>query len=855
MSPKIYLRALLRESRGSRGRLLFFIACLAVGVAAVVAVSALAASLEAAIRSEARQLLAGDLKISGRQPLPPELDAFVRATEGVERTDVKELVTIVAAGTIEAETPNGETAPETATSQLVELKVVEAAYPFFGKIEVDPSATLGSLLDRGVVVAPDLLTRLGLAVGDPLRIGSTSFPIAGTVLSEPDRISFSMTMGPRVFLSASAFDQTGLETFGSRIGYRALLKMPEGTTPQALTKFAEEVEASLPNSAYYNVESFTEAQPAMRQGLRQVEQFLALVALVALLTGGIGVAQTVRAWLSGRLQAIAILKCLGMRPREVLTLYLGQTVLLGAVGSLAGGALGLLVPQIAPILLGDLIPASAVTSWQPFALLQGVALGIGIAVIFSFPPLLAVLRVSPVRVLRHQAEALPANRRANWAAAALLLVGISVAALIQTRSPLLAAQFTGGVIAVTAALMTVAAGIIRLVARLPRKLGQPWLRYGLANLGRPGSATTGAIVALGLGVMVVLAMSLVETHLSQQLRGDLPEDSPTGFLVDIQPDQWAGVQDLLQQQEAKAIDSVPVVMARLSSIDGTPVQRLAEEDPENRDRRWALTREQRLTYLEELGDDNEIVEGSLWNDSNLAEVSVETEFAKELGIGVGSRLGFDIQGVPLELAVTSLRTVRWETFRINFFLVVEPGVLETAPQFRVAAARLPLDREQSFQDLLSARYPNITLLRIREILEKIAGVLGRLGVGVRFLGGFTVLAGLAILAGSVSAGAARRGREVALLKTLGQTRAGVLAAFTVEYVCLGLAAGFIGAAAGGVLAWVVVTQGMEIDWVFYPRTFFFTVLASAALTAIAGNAASLRALSQRPITVLRRQDS
>ncbi|MCH9651849.1 MAG: ABC transporter permease [Deltaproteobacteria bacterium] len=851
MSPKVYLRALLRESRGSRGRLLFFIACLAVGVAAVVAVSALAASLEAAIRSEARQLLAADLKVSGRQPLPTELDAFLQSKEGVERTDLKELVTIVAAQATEEEVTSGTAAP----SQLVELKVVEEAYPFFGEIEVHPAATLSSLLHRGVVVAPDLLTRLGLAVGDPLRIGSANFQISGTVLSEPDRISFNLTMGPRVFLSAQAFDQTGLETFGSRIGYRALLKLPEGTTQKLLKSFAEDLEASLPNAAYYNVETYTEAQPAMRQGLRQVERFLALVALVALLTGGIGVAQTVRAWLAGRLQAIAILKCLGMRPREVLTLYLGQTTLLGAAGSLAGGALGLMVPQVAPILLGDLIPASAVSSWQPLALFQGVALGIGIAIIFSVPPLLALLRVPPVRVLRHQAESLPANRRANWAAAALLLLGIALASLVQTRSPWLAAQFTGGVIVVTAVLMAVAAGTIRLVGRLPRDLGRPWLRYGLANLGRPGSATTGAIVALGLGVMVVLAMSLVETHLSHQLRADLPEDSPTGFLVDIQQDQWEGVQNLLQQQEAKAVDSVPVVMARLSSIDGTSIQKLAEENPEDRDRRWALTREQRLTYLDELGDDNEVVEGALWSDPTLAEVSVETEFAKELGIGIGSRLGFDIQGVPLELAVTSLRTVRWETFRINFFLVVEPGVLDTAPQFRVAAARLPRDREQSFQDLLSAQYPNITLLRIREILEKIAGVLGRLGVGVRFLGGFTVLAGLAILAGAVSAGASRRGREVALLKTLGLTRIGVLAAFTVEYACLGLAAGIIGAAAGGVLAWAVVTQGMEIDWVFLPKPFFFTILGSAALTALAGNAASLRALAQRPITVLRRQDS
>jgi len=197
--------------------------------------------------------------------------------------------------------------------------------------------------------------------------------------------------------------------------------------------------------------------------------------------------------------------------------------------------------------------------------------------------------------------------------------------------------------------------------------------------------------------------------------------------------------------------------------------------------------------------------------------------------------------------------VRWETFRLNFFLVVEPGVLEEAPQFRVAAARLPREREQIFQDLLSSRFPNITMLRIREILEKVSAVLDRLGVGVRFLGTFTVLAGLAILAGAVSAGAARRAREVALLKTLGLTRSGVLAAFTVEYLCVGLAAGFIGAATGGTLAWAVLTHGMEIDWAFLPRPFIFAILGCAALTTLAGNVASLRALNQRPAAILRGQ--
>ena len=847
MSPGLYLRQLRREARGSGGRILFFMACLAIGVAAVVAVASLSSSLDSAVRREARQLLAADLKVSGRRPLPEELEKALSGREGLARTDLRELVTLVAGGT--------PSAGGGARSQLVELKVVDGFYPFYGSLELEPPGPLEALLDpAGAVVAPDLLARLGLDVGDPLKIGGQEFEIRGTVLAEPDKLSFNLTMGPRVFLSADGFERTGLETFGSRIGYRALVKVPESMTAGELEGLAEAIETALPEASYYNVETYAEAQPALRQGIRRVERFLGLVALVSLLVGGIGVAQTVRAWIAGRLDGIAVLKCLGVRPREVLGLYLGQALLLGLVGSLAGAALGLLLPRVAPLILGDLIPADAIQPWQGSALLQGILLGVGIAVLFSLPPLARLLRIPPVRVLRRDAEPPPMNRWAVALTGLVLVLGTATTATVQSHSLLLGVQFTAGLLAVVAVLALAAWGLSRLAGRLPRNRSRIWVRHGLAALGRPGGSTLGAIVSLGMGVMVVLAMALVERHLTGQLEGDLPGTSPTAFLVDIQPDQWQGVQDLLAESEARGIDSLPVVVARLTAVAGTPVEELArrqeEEAPEDRDRRWALTREQRLTYMERLGEDNRILEGALWSDPDSAEVSVEAGFAEELGVTVGDRLSFDIQGVPLDLLITSVRSVRWETFRLNFFLTVEPGVLEEAPQFRVATARFGTGREQAFQDRLAQAFPNVTMLRIREILEKIAGVLDRLALGVRFLGGFTVLAGLVILAGAVSAGSARRGREVALLKTLGLTRGGVLATFAVEYALIGLTAGIIGAAAGGLLSWTVLTQGMEIEWTLMPLPFALAVFGSPVLTAVAGCAASTRALGAPPVKIL-----
>ena len=346
-------------------------------------------------------------------------------------------------------------------------------------------------------------------------------------------------------------------------------------------------------------------------------------------------------------------------------------------------------------------------------------------------------------------------------------------------------------------------------------------------------------------------MCIRDRGLSDELRGDLPTSAPTAFLIDIQPDQWPEVERLLREQGSTSIDSVAVVTARLRSVDGRTVAELAEESPDDEDRRWALTREQRLTYMQELPQDNSIIAGELWSDPEVSEVSVEEGFAKELSVEVGSRLEFDIQGMPFELAVTSIRTVDWRTFGINFFLVVEPGVLEEAPQVRIATAQFPEPAEQSTQDLLAAEFPNVTLLKIRDLLDKIARGLERMTSGVRFLGSFSILAGILILAGGISAGSVQRGQRVALLKTLGMTRLEVAAMMAMEYALIGAVAGLIGTAGGALLSWFVLTRSMELSWQPYPGLILLSLGASVLLTALTGIVASWGALQRRPLAVLR----
>jgi putative ABC transport system permease protein len=738
-------------------------------------------------------------------------------------------------------------------SLLCELKAVGSGYPFYGSVATEPARPLPELLDDvRVLVGPELLVRLGASVGDGLRIGTARYEIAGTITSEPDRLEIGVTLGPRVLLSTAGLERSGLMGLGSRVGYRVLVRLGDGSTPIQVEAAAEAVRDAVADPEFVSVETYTEAQPALRTALSRVERFLGTVALLSLLIGGIGVAQAVRAWLAGRLDAIAVLRALGVRPLEVFFLYLAQTVLLAMVGSVLGAVAGALAARAVPGFLENLLPVQVEVGLQPAAMVRGIALGVGVAVIFGLRPLFDVLRVPPVRVLRRDADPLPIGKAVATALFVVLAIGVMTTATVQSGSLVRGVLFGVGLIMATAVLALGAWIVVRLVGRLPREFGSVALRHGLAALARPGSGTLGAVVALGLGVLTVLGMYLIQDRLSAQLEADLPDDAPTVFLIDIQPDQWEGVRSTLIESNAEAVDSVEVVIARLQSVNGVPVAELVpERDEESGDRRWALTREQRLTSMATLPEDNLIIDGALWSDPSRPEVSVERDFAADMGASVGDTVVFNVQGIPFELLVSSIRTVEWERFSINFFLVVEPGVLDQAPRYRIATARLEPATELPVQNRLAASYPNVTMLRIRDLLEKIVAVLEQVGFGVRFLGAFTVLAGIAILAGAISAGAVRRGRQVALYKTLGMTRAQVASVFAVEYALIGLVAGLLGTVGGVALAYVVVRFGFEIVWAWVPTAYAAATAATVALSVVAGLAASTRALAVRPLTVLR----
>lgn len=857
-----YGRFALRESRRSLGRIILFILCIAIGVAAIVVVAGLSDGVREGVRAEGRRLMAADLTIEGRRPLPAELDGIVArfvadeprfVGNKVERADVREFVSVVLA-------PDKPDA-----SQLAEIKVPEGGYPFYGQLELAPARPLQELLTPDTVVAaPELLTALGLKVGDSLQIGGVPFRIAGTVVREPDKLSISFTLGPRVFLSAEGLARTALVDRGARVEYRALLKLPPDSTANDADRLARRLEAELPDADFFRFRKFDDAQPALRRTFDRMGRYLGLVGLLSLLVGGLGVAQVARAWLAGRMDDIAVLRCLGATPRQVVILFTLQIIALATIASLLGAALGVALHALTPRIIGDLLPPELIRPWQPGAIVRGILLGLAVTLVFTLPMLVGLRRVPPVRVFRRDAEPGRDGLPAQLLAAGLILVGVWLAAAGQSESAWYAAVFTGGLVAATLCLALAALGVSRIARLLPRDAGGLRLRHGLAHLARPGAATVGAIVALGLGVTFVFATRIVEQQLGEQLRSELPADAPSTFFVDIQTDQWPTLEALLKEEGATGIDSQPIVTARFAAVDGVPVQAEREttdvadptDRPDRGDRQRRpprnLTREQRITYGPSLPRGNQVIAGAFPAAPAVPNgVSVEENFAGQANLKIGSTITLDVQGVPVDLTVTSLRTIDWRTFGINFFLFAEPGPLKDAPQLRVAVARVPNTDLGRVQTRIVSLMPNVTVIHIRDVMDKVLAVLANISVAVRALGWFIVAAGVIVLGGAVVATQARRAREVALLKTIGMTRRDVATVFAIEYALTGVVSAVVGVAAGTLLAWAVVYQVMDLPWTTPYADMAVGVVVTVTLSVVAGLAASAPALTTRPVEVLR----
>lgn len=835
-----------RETRAAWRHFVYFFVSIALGVAALVGVGLFGANLDRAIQREARSLMAADVELRTNRALTTEGESVLKSLDsrGIARIRLSEMVAMAAA-------PSG--------TQLVELKAVEAGYPFYGKLRSEPEDALATLLrpegEFFALVQEALLIRLNLSVGDIMKVGQADFRIAGVLKKEPDRAAGAFSFGPRVLISRRGLEASQLIQPGSRITHRHLFKLPE-------TLSARDVQAELAHTfpdKTVRVTSYQEAQPMLRRFLGQMTMYLGLVGVIALIVGGIGVAGSVRAFLKEKLETIAVLKALGAESSLILHVYLVQTLLLGLLGSVAGAALGAGLQFALPPLMVQWLPIELDFHLAPLPVIRGITMGLLTTGLFAFWPLLEVRYVRTNRIFRREITEEPAGvpGKSAWFVSLLLALALSGLALWQAGSWRAGGLFIGALILALVLLRGTAWLVVWAARKLPRWRPLAW-RQGVTNLYRPGSQAKTILVSVGVGVMVILAVLLVERNMLWEIGENVPNDAPSFFFIDIQPDQQEAFARLMVERGHAETKLIPLVRSRLSALNGRPVR---SEDHEDREHGWYFTREYVLTFRQSLPKDNVVTKGIWWDgsgssvdvSSQVARVSVEEEAAHRLGLDLGSTVEFDIQGAKVSGRVTSIRKVDWGNLSTNFYFVFEPGALDGAPMTYVATARVGSEEEVPLQRAVVAGFPNVSAINIRDVLDSVARVVDRISLVIRFMAGLTILAGLIVLAGALAATRFRRIYEAMILKAIGATRGEVARTFAVEYALLGGAAGVIGAGLAALLAWGVVKWILDVKWLFQPETITWGVVVTTLATIGVGFLSTYRILGQKPLPVLRQE--
>jgi putative ABC transport system permease protein len=829
------LRHGVRELRGAGRHFAYLAACVSLGVAALVAVGSLGRSVERTVAASGKAMMGGDVELRSSQPLSPTSEAAIAelAGGGARIARVRELAAMAqpAAG-------RGD------RTLLVELKAVGAAYPLYGRLETVPPAPLADLIGGGrALVQEAVLSRLGLAVGDTLRIGEADFRVTGAIASEPDRAVGFFSLGPRILIAESDLPATGLVRLGSRVRYRTLVTVGGGDVEAARDALATRLD-----DAGLRVASYRQAQPGLRRFWDQLTIYLGLTGLVALLVGGIGVSVSVRALLRRRIATIAMLKCLGAPWPRIFVAYLAQTAALGLAGSVAGALLGAALARFLAPALERLLPFPLDWTIAPAAVAHGIAMGVGVTLLCALPPLAEIRRVPPSLLLRHDVEPRPLGWR-GVVTALPVAAGLSALALWQAGSWKVGGLFIGGFAGGLVILYLAARAALAGARRLPRLPCIAW-RHAVAALHRPGGHSATVLVTLGLAVMLVVAVALLEGAIRAALSGPSAARAPAFFFIDIQPDQAQDFARLVAERTGSAPNLVPVVRARLAAVNGEPLSR----DTGRRDEAWYLTREYVLTWAAARPERDVITSGSWWTPEEAAReplISVEDEIAKSLGVGVGGRLTWDIQGVPITARVTSLRKVDWRTFGANFFVVFSPGALDGAPATFIATAQAAPAEADRLQSAVVAAFPNISAIPVREVLERAARLVDQIALAVRLVAAVSILAGLIVLAGALSITRHERLYQAVIWKALGATRGLIARTFAVEYALLGAAAGLAGTALAAALAWGVQRWVLEVPWLWQPAALAAGVAGATLLALAVGYLGSYRLLGQKPLAVLR----
>jgi putative ABC transport system permease protein len=818
----------------------------AIGVAALVAINSFTDNLRESVNQQARGLLGADLSLSSRQPLSPRVEALLDTL--AQRAELARVTSFAGMAYI----------PRTAGTRLVQVAAVAGRYPFYGRIVTQPGQAWRDLQSgRHVVVDPSLLTALGAGLGDSLALGEARFLITGIIKSAPSEAGFRFALGPRIYIPAGYLRDTGLLGFGARIQYEVFAKLPPGMSAQQI---ADRYRRLL-TPERVRLRTVADDQRNLNEVLSRLAGYLGLVALLALLLGGIGVASAAVVLVRQRAQSIAVLRCLGATSGRTFAIYLLEAALMGLAGSVIGALIGIGLQRLLPSLLAALLPVDVAPTISWSAVGVGIGVGMWVALTFTMLPLLGVRLISPLQALRRPYEAEERKRLdVPWGIAALaLMVSTVLLAVHQVGSWRQGAIFAGGAALILIVLWGIAWALTRVLRRrLPMRLPYVW-RQGLANLHRPANQTTTLILAIGFGVFLLGTLYLVQHNLLRQLRDTGGSGRPNLVLFDIQPDQMAGVDRELRGAGLPLIEPTPIVPMRIRSVKGRPVSDLLVSDSAKREGpsgAWALRREYRSTYRDTVVSSERVVAGT-WSRTRAgspAQISVEQDLARELGVGVGDEIVWDVQGVTLRSRVASLREVDWARFEPNFFVVFASGTLERAPHTLVTLTRIPSAAERGrFQRRLAEQFPNVSTLDLSLLQETLERLVDRVALAIRFMALFSLGVGVLVLVGALASSRFQRIREGALLRTLGATRGQIFRVVVAEYLSLGLLASSVALLFAAIAAWALARFVFEGSFSFPLGAMSVLALGVVALTVTVGLINSLDVVRRTPLEVLREE--
>ncbi len=848
--------------RASWRRLVLLTGAVLAGVAALVAINSFTDNLRTSVAAQAQALLGADLSLRSRAPLDTSTVAIalVDSLTRIGGDEVAVANSVSFAGMVYL--------PSSNTARLVQVRSVDPGWPWYGEVRTAPAGIWERLQGGAIIVDPSLLTALGAEVGDTLVLGDASYPIAGSVVNVPGEAGLQSAFGARVFVAHRSIAATNLLGFGARVDHTTFLRLPTTLDAQAIA----EANRDRLDAARVRIRTVADDRDNLTDAFTRLGNYLGLVALIALLLGGLGTASAVHVLIRQRMDSIAMLRCLGATSGQVIVAHLLQALAMGLLGSVLGAGAGLVLQQFLPVVLADFLPVDVEVALSPRAIAIGVALGLWTAGVFAVLPLLAIRAISPLATLRRNTD--PPRARWEWRrllAVAALAASVVGLAAVQVGSLVEGAWFaaSGGVALVV--LWLASLGLIRVARRYAPRRAPYLVRQGLANLHRPGNQTVTVVLALGFGAFLLTTLFTAQANLLRDLRVEAAVDRANLVMFDIQTDQRAVVERVLRAEGATVQPFTPIVPMRIAEVNGEdvgvifgrggPARADSAEGDDDGGSLWAYRREYRSTYRGDIGPAERVVEGEWFGSApsgsgrsadDPVAISVERDVGTELQLQLGDRMVWNVQGARIHAVVTSFREVDWARFEPNFFVIFAPGALERAPQSFVTLARVddPLARGR-VQRALAERAANVATVDLGEVQRALESVIGKVVAAIRFMAIFSLATGAVVLMGAIATSRWQRIREGTLLRTLGATRGQVIRILAVEYAALGTAAALVATTLAATAGWALSRWVFEASFSLPLLPMLALSLALAALTTAVGLWSSLDVLKRPPLEVLR----